>query len=79
MSVIDDDALLDARQAACFTRIAVSTLAKLRCVGGSPAYIKAGRKILYRRRDLVAWLDARRVANTMQARSMPRRLTDPLE
>ena len=31
------------------------TLAKLRCLGGSPPYFKAGRSILYPQDDLDDW------------------------
>jgi hypothetical protein len=72
------DVMLDAQAAAQFTGLAVGTLAKLRCLGGSAPYIKAGRKILYPRSGLVRWLNARMVRNTAQGLSMPRRLTDDL-
>ncbi|HET7020533.1 MAG TPA: helix-turn-helix domain-containing protein [Xanthobacteraceae bacterium] len=77
MSEIDDeDAILDARAAARFLGLAVATLAKMRCMGGGPPFVKAGRRVLYRRSDLVEWLNARRVRNTAEAQSVPRRLTD---
>jgi hypothetical protein len=39
-----------------------------------------GRRVVYRRSDVIAWLDARRVKNTSEAaHSVPRRLTDALE
>ena len=77
MSEPNNDALFDARAAASFIGLAVATLAKLRCVGGGPAYFKLGRKVLYRRSDLAAWLNARRVSNTTEAAaSLSRRLTD---
>jgi hypothetical protein len=76
---IDDNTLLDAPAAARFVGVAVATLAKMRCAGGSPIFIKAGRKVLYRRSDLIAWLNARRVRNTTEAAyTVPRRLTDAL-
>jgi predicted DNA-binding transcriptional regulator AlpA len=72
--------MLDADAAAAFTGLAVATLAKLRCLGGGPAYIKLGRRVLYRRADLSEWLSARRVANTTEAAlSLPRRLTDAFQ
>jgi hypothetical protein len=77
MSEGDNDTVFDAVAAAGFTGLAVATLAKLRCIGGGPEYLKLGRKVAYRRADLVKWLNARRVANTTQAAlSLPRRLTD---
>jgi helix-turn-helix protein len=80
MSQIDDEeAILHARAAARFLGLAVATLAKMRCMGGGPPFVKAGRRVLYRRSDLIEWLNARRVRNTTEAaHSVPRRLTDAL-
>ena len=76
----DDDLMLDVQTAARFTGIAVATLAKMRCIGGGPLFVKLGRRVVYRRSDVIAWLDARRVKNTSEAaHSVPRRLTDALE
>ena len=73
----DADAPLDTVAAAKLVGLAVATLAKLRCLGGGPAYLKLGRKVVYRRADLADWLGARRVANTTQAAiRLPRRLDD---
>lgn len=77
MSEADEDTMYDPRVAHRFTGIAVATLAKMRCVGGGPPFVKAGRKVLYRRGDLIAWLSARRVRNTTEAaHTMPSRLTN---
>ena len=57
-------AYLTAREAACYLRLSLSTLAKYRVSGGGPAYVKAGRKILYRRADLDAWMTAHSRAST---------------
>jgi hypothetical protein len=79
MAEIDDDAMLDA-QAERLIGLRMATLAKMRCLGGGPPFVKAGRRVLYRRADIKAWLDARRVKNTTEAaHSVPRRLTDALE
>jgi hypothetical protein len=76
---MNDTDLIHATAAATLTGLAVSTLAKLRCVGGGPAFLKLGRKVLYRRADVINWLNARRVANTTDASlRLPPRLTDPL-
>jgi hypothetical protein len=72
----DDEIMLDARAAARLMGIAAATLAKMRCLGGSPPYVKAGRKILYRRRDLIDWLSLRRVKNTAEGLALPRRITE---
>jgi len=77
MTEPDDDQVLDAKAAACFLGIAVATLAKMRCKGGSPAFIKAGRKVVYRKVDPISWQNARRVSNTTEAALLvPRRVTD---
>ena len=67
---------LDARAAATHLGLAGSTLAKMRCRGGSPRYFKLGRKIVYPRAGLDEWLAARRVRNTIEGDKLPRRLTD---
>jgi hypothetical protein len=48
----------------------------MHCLGGSPTFFRLGRKIVYCRADLDAWLDARRANNTSDADRLPRRLTD---
>jgi hypothetical protein len=73
----EGDAPLDTAAAAKLTGLAVATLAKLRCTGGGPAYLKLGRKVVYRASDLAFWLGARRVFNTSEASvHLPRRLSD---
>jgi len=80
MSETNDEQILDAKAAARFLGVAIATLAKMRCKGGSPTFIKAGRKILYRKADLIAWRNVRLVRNTTEAAlSLPRRVTDPLK
>lgn len=50
--------LLVPAEAAVYVRSSTSTLAKYRCYGGGPNFIKqSARKILYRRADLDAWLE----------------------
>ena len=56
--------MLDTGQAAAYLRVARQTLARLRCIGGSPAFYKVGRQVLYDRADLDVWLDARRRRST---------------
>jgi predicted DNA-binding transcriptional regulator AlpA len=46
-------------EAAAFTRLAVQTLAKLRCEGGGPQYVKVGRRVVYPMSALRGWMDAR--------------------
>jgi len=70
------DEKLGNRNAARQLGFAPATLTKMRCLGGSPVFIKAGRKILYVRSDLDARLHARRATSTSDADKLPRRLTD---
>jgi molybdenum cofactor biosynthesis enzyme MoaA len=46
-------------EVSAYVRLAVQTLAKLRVTGGGPSYVKPRRRILYKRADVQAWLDAR--------------------
>jgi hypothetical protein len=77
MADADDDMILDAWAAERLTGLRVATLAKMRCMGGGPVYHKLGRRVGYRRGDLLQWLNERRVRNTTEAaHSVPSRLTD---
>lgn len=60
--------LLTSEQASQYVRLSRATLAKLRCVGGGPAYYH-GRPVKYDRADLDAWLDDRRRTSTSHAAS----------
>ena len=54
--------ILDTAEAASYLRLSTSTLAKLRCRGGGPEFVRqSARKVLYLRAHLDAWLAARRV------------------
>jgi hypothetical protein len=79
MENIDNDAMLDPRAVEATFNVAVATQAKQRCLGGGPPFIKAGRKILYRRGDWIEYLNARKVRNTTEAATLPRRLTDAIK
>jgi len=68
---------LNAREAARYLGLAQATLAKMRCWGGSPTFMRLGRKIVYARADLDSWLNARRATSTSDADRLPPRLTDP--
>jgi excisionase family DNA binding protein len=52
--------------AASYCGLAVATLEKLRLRSGGPAFLKLGRSVRYRRNDLDAWLESRRVETTSQ-------------
>ncbi len=68
-----------AKEAAQYLGLAHNTLAKLRCVGGSPVFLKLGRRVVYERAALDTWLDGRRVRSTSDAERLPPRLTDELQ
>lgn len=61
MAAMSDDDLLEQEDAAAYLRKAPRTLEQWRHQGRGPAYSKSGRTVLYRRRDLDAWVDANRV------------------
>jgi len=56
--------MLIAEDAAAYLGLATQTLAKLRLSGDSPPYFKVGRRVLYDRDELNAWLAARRRRST---------------
>jgi predicted DNA-binding transcriptional regulator AlpA len=58
--------LLRTSGAAAKTGLSVSTLNKLRCSGGGPAFLKLGRAVRYKPVDLKDWLDSRRVISTSE-------------
>lgn len=71
--------LLSAKQAASYLSLSTATLAKLRCLGGSPVFLRLGSKIAYERKALDEWLAARRAHSTSDAdQRLPRRLTDAM-
>ena len=51
---------LDTKQAAAYVGLSVKTLEKLRVTGRGPRYAKAGRRVIYDRRDLDRWVAARK-------------------
>jgi predicted DNA-binding transcriptional regulator AlpA len=69
---------LSAGEAATILGLAPSTLAKLRLSGSGPVYCKLGRRVVYRREDLSAWLGSRVARNTTDADTrLPKSLTGP--
>lgn len=56
--------LLSAPEAAKYLRMATQTLAKMRCEGTSPPFIKLGRRVLYDQAEIDRWLDQRRRRST---------------
>lgn len=67
--------LLSPNQAAARLHLSGSSLAKMRCLGGGPAYLKFGRSVRYEQKALDDWLGTRRVRNTSDAARLPQRLT----
>jgi predicted DNA-binding transcriptional regulator AlpA len=71
--------VLDAVTSAHYLGISPSTLAKLRLTGNGPVYCKLGRRVVYRREDLEAWLESRVARNTSDADArLPKSLTGTL-
>src|SRR5262249_2875660 len=60
----DPDALLCEVQAADFLCLSPRTLQGWRLEGTGPRFVRAGRAIRYRRRDLIAWIDENTVAGS---------------
>lgn len=58
------DELFDQSALAALLNRSESTLEKWRVRGEGPAFIKAGRSVRYRRRDVDAWLTASTVSHT---------------
>lgn len=46
------------RQVAAYTGISMPTLARWAGEGSGPKFVKAGGRVLYRKRDVLAWLDS---------------------
>jgi excisionase family DNA binding protein len=59
-------ARLSIKEAAAYVPIARGTLDKLRIYGGGPRYIKLGKKVLYDRADLDAWIEEHKRTTTDQ-------------
>jgi predicted DNA-binding transcriptional regulator AlpA len=59
--------LLDNQEAADFLKLSPRTLEKLRVTGNGPLFRKLGRRVLYARADLEAWVDARICTDTSDA------------
>jgi hypothetical protein len=62
------DGRMTAEGAATYLGLSVQTLAKKRCNGKGPKFVKRGR-IFYYREDLDEWLRAGRVGSTAEERT----------
>jgi len=60
--ILDDDALLGEMHAAEFLKLSPRTLQAWRPQGRGPRFVRAGRAVRYRRRDLIAWIEENTVA-----------------
>lgn len=58
----DGDALLAESQAADLLNLSSRTLQAWRAKGIGPSFVRAGRAIRYRKRDLIAWVESNTVA-----------------
>ena len=54
----DPDALLSEAQTCALTGLAERTLQRKRLDGTGPRFVRLGRRILYRRNDVLAWIAA---------------------
>lgn len=61
-----DDLPMSTREAARLAGVSHRTLEGLRYRGGGPAYRKLGARVVYVRRDVLAWRDSHSVVNTAQ-------------
>ncbi|MBI4001062.1 MAG: helix-turn-helix domain-containing protein [Nitrospira defluvii] len=60
----DDDQLLDDSWLAKYLKFERKTAQAWRTRGGGPPFIKVGRLIRYRKADVDAWIESRRVSST---------------
>jgi predicted DNA-binding transcriptional regulator AlpA len=63
-SAVPEDELLTPRELAEEMKRSEAALAQLRSRGLGPKYVKVGRRVLYRRSDIRAYLDANTVSGT---------------
>ncbi len=65
----DPEALLTETQTADLLNISIRTLQAWRVRGGGPRFVRAGRAIRYRRRDLLAWIEQHTAGSTSDAKA----------
>lgn len=66
---MDEDELLTTAEAAPILRQEPGTLAQWRYLGTGPFYYKSGRKPLYQRSELLAWLEKQKRTSTKPTRT----------
>ena len=65
---VDDDSLLTPPEASRWLRVAVQTLARWRCEGQGPPFVRlGGNRVFYRRDDLEGYVASRRFRSTAEA------------
>jgi predicted DNA-binding transcriptional regulator AlpA len=64
MQPVASNRTLKTNAAAAYCGSSASTFEKLRLTGGGPAFIKLGRRVVYRIEDLDAWLAENRRRST---------------
>jgi len=69
METIDE--FLTAKQTADFLRCSTSRLAKLRCYGEGIKFLKDGGKVLYSKKDILKYLEARSHGSTSEYETNP--------
>ena len=62
----DEKELLTPAEVAAWTRRSVQTLARWRCEGQGPRFVRVGGRIHYRVSDVRAWLDGRTAQSTSE-------------
>lgn len=66
-----EESYLRPPEAAAFLRLSLSTIHKFRCSGVGPAYLQPGGKlVLYKKTDLVSWLESGRRQSTSERPSV---------
>lgn len=55
---------LDTNTAAALLGLRPSTLTNMRVTGGGPTFVKLGRRVVYDRADLEAWVYSRKRSST---------------
>ncbi len=73
----DDDELLTSKECAHWLGCSTAWLQGGRSKGFGPPYVGLGRSIKYRRRDVLAWLDQRRVHAEQLAQSKGKKKRRP--
>ena len=65
------DTLWTTKQAANFLKCSISRLAKLRCDGAGIRFLKDGGRILYSKKDILKYLEARSHGSTSEYETSP--------